>query len=43
MNYISHFVKIIYLGFLRVLKLVMIVVIIAHNKNRYDNRHSIID
>jgi len=43
MNYISHFVRIIYLGFLGVLKLVMIIVMIAHNKNRYDNGHNIID
>ena len=42
MNYISYFVRIIYLGFLGVLKLVMIVVMIAHNKDRYDNEHNIL-
>jgi len=39
MNYILHFVRIIYLGFLGVLKLV----IITHDKNRYDNGHNIIN
>lgn len=40
MIYILHFVKIIYLGFPEVLKWV---VMMAHDKNKYDNRHSIID